>query len=252
MTLMTHHPQSLVLWDVDHTLIENGGVSKENYALAFEILTGRAPEVQPSTDGRTDIGIMENLLTANNVNSGTISLEQQFAALAEAAERNRARLAERGHALPGAVECLTRLSTIPDVIQSVLTGNIEVNARVKLGAFGLDRWLDFSVGGFGADHKIRGMLVPAAQQRATRKYGFDAKNDPTILVGDTKLDVLAALVGGGRVIAVATGVDTADELADAGADAVLEGLADVDAFYTALDAVRAMGAIGPRTQAPSE
>jgi phosphoglycolate phosphatase len=44
---------ALLLWDVDHTLIENGGVSKENYALAFEILTGRAPEAQPQTDGRT-------------------------------------------------------------------------------------------------------------------------------------------------------------------------------------------------------
>jgi hypothetical protein len=31
----------LVLWDVDHTLIENNGVNKETYAYAFELLTGR-------------------------------------------------------------------------------------------------------------------------------------------------------------------------------------------------------------------
>jgi hypothetical protein len=30
----------LVLWDVDHTLIENAGVSKEIYATAFHALTG--------------------------------------------------------------------------------------------------------------------------------------------------------------------------------------------------------------------
>lgn len=247
---MTRSPLSLLLWDVDHTLIENGGVSKENYALAYEILTGQAPEVQPSTDGRTDITIMESLLESNGVDAGGISLDRQFAALTEAAERNRTRLAERGFALPGAVECLTRLSETEGIIQSVLTGNIEINARVKLGAFGLDRWLDFSVGGFGADHRIRGMLVPAAQERAAQKYGFDRETDPTILIGDTKLDVLAALVGGGRIIAVATGVDGVDELVEAGADVVLDGLADVDAFLSALEAVRAMGPVGARAQVP--
>jgi hypothetical protein len=41
---------TLVLWDVDHTLIENSGVSKENYALAFKLLTGREPEVIPQED----------------------------------------------------------------------------------------------------------------------------------------------------------------------------------------------------------
>src|SRR5437660_466817 len=42
----------LVLWDVDHTLIENGGVSKEMYARAYELLTGESPSEQPETDGR--------------------------------------------------------------------------------------------------------------------------------------------------------------------------------------------------------
>ena len=41
--------QVLLLWDVDHTLIENSGVSKAVYARAFEMMTGRAAEVQPST-----------------------------------------------------------------------------------------------------------------------------------------------------------------------------------------------------------
>ena len=61
-------PRTLVLWDVDHTLIENGGVSKETYALAFELLTGTSPTVRPTTDGRTDFQIMHELLIANSVN----------------------------------------------------------------------------------------------------------------------------------------------------------------------------------------
>lgn len=162
-------PPALILWDVDHTLIENGGVSKENYALAFELLAGRPPEVQPSTDGRTDVAIMGDLLAANGVEPGAFSWERQTEALTEAGARNRERLTERGHAMPGAVECLTRLAADASVVPSVLTGNIVANARVKLRAFGLGQWLDFEVGGFGADHRERVMLVPAAQRRAAGK-----------------------------------------------------------------------------------
>ena len=57
--------QVLLLWDVDHTLIENSGVSKAVYARVFEMMTGRAPQVQPGTDGRTDYEIVRNLFTAN-------------------------------------------------------------------------------------------------------------------------------------------------------------------------------------------
>ncbi len=57
--------QVLLLWNVDHTLIENSGVSKAVYARAFEMMTGRAPQVQPGTDGCTDYEIVRNLFTAN-------------------------------------------------------------------------------------------------------------------------------------------------------------------------------------------
>jgi phosphoglycolate phosphatase len=239
----------LVLWDIDHTLIENGGVSKENYALAFELLTGRVPGVQPRTDGRTDTAIMSDLLTANGVGADAFTFDEQVAALAEAGVRNRDRLVARGSALPGAVECLEHLSAVGGVVQSVLTGNIEPNARVKLGAFGLDKYIEFGAGGFGADDAIRARLVPIAQARAGRLFGFDPVRDVTVLIGDTTLDVAAGLAGGGRVLGVATGISTVDELRVAGADAVLPGLADLDAFIQALRTVRAMGPTGPRDQA---
>jgi hypothetical protein len=67
---------------------------------------------------------------------GTVSTGRQLAALVEAGRRNRDRLAERGRALPGAAACLERLAGDAGVIQSVLTGNVEPNARVKLEVFG--------------------------------------------------------------------------------------------------------------------
>ena len=50
-----------MLWEADHTLIDNGGVSRGNYALAFELLTGR-PAIQTArADGPTDVVIMAHL-----------------------------------------------------------------------------------------------------------------------------------------------------------------------------------------------
>lgn len=245
------HAATLVLWDVDHTLIENSGVSQDNYAMAFERLTGGPPKAQPRTDGRTDIAIMANLLDANGVPSDAFTEEQQLTALADAGRRNESRLRERGYALPGAAVCLERIAAEPNVIQSVLTGNIEANARIKLVAFALDRWVDFSVGGFGADHRVRGMLVPVAQDKAKRSYGFDASTGVTVLIGDTLLDVEAGLVGGARVIGVATGVASIEELQAAGADVALGGLEDADAFMAALRTVQELGPPAPRSATPA-
>jgi phosphoglycolate phosphatase len=238
----------LLLWDVDHTLIENGGVSKENYALAFEILTGRAPDTQPQTDGRTELGIVANILADNGEDPAAFSLELQWDALVDATNRNAAALAKRGHALPGAAACLERVSGEAGIHQSVLTGNIQPNAIVKLHAFGLDKWIDWEIGGFGWDSPYRPRLVPAAQERARIRYGFDADQDVTVLVGDTSLDVKAGIEGGARVIAVATGIYSRGELTAAGADIVLDDLANVDIFMDTLRTVLRLGPVPSRLQ----
>jgi phosphoglycolate phosphatase len=238
-SIVAHLPSTLVLWDVDHTLIENGGVSKETYALAFELLTGRAPSVRPSTDGRTDFEIMHQLLSANSVDTEKyVEITQFEDVLVEAMERNVSQLPQRGHILPGVIETLTVLSAMPTVVQSVLTGNITSNARAKLGAFHLDTWVDLDVGGFGSDDITRSKLVNAARRKVLKKYGTTFDRASTILIGDTPLDIKAAHDGGAKIIAVATGVHSTSQLIEAGADATLDGLADLDRFMAALVELR--------------
>ncbi|MGH3871802.1 MAG: HAD family hydrolase [Pseudonocardiaceae bacterium] len=233
-------PETLILWDVDHTLIENGGVSKATYALAFELLTGHAPSVRPATDGRTDFVIMHELLSANSVGTEKyVEIGQFEDALAEAMERNVSQLSQRGHILPGVIEALAMLSAMPTVVQSVLTGNITSNARAKLGVFGLDRWVDLDVGGFGSDDTIRSNLVDAARRKVLKKYGMPFDRSSTILIGDTLLDIKAARDGGAKIIAVATGVYSTSQLTEAGADVTLDSLVDLDRFMAALVELRA-------------
>jgi phosphoglycolate phosphatase len=48
-----------------------------------------------------------------------------------------------------AAALLAALQAMPEIVQSVLSGNMKPNALIKLSAFGLDGYLDFEVGGYG-------------------------------------------------------------------------------------------------------
>ena len=231
--------ETLVLWDVDHTLIENGGISKETYQGAFEQVVGRAPSVRPVTHGRTDLQIMRELLVANGESPDEYSPISQFGdVLRDVMGAKAGDLARRGHVLPGVVDALSALADEPNVIQSVLTGNVAENARLKVATFGLEKWFDLDIGGNGSDDEVRWKLIDASRRKVVAKYGRAFDRDSTILIGDTPLDVKAAHDGGAKVIAVASGVHNVDELAASGPDATLPDLVDTQAFLATLAAVR--------------
>ena len=123
--------------------------------------------------------------------------------------------------------------------QSVLTGNIRPLAEVKLGALGLGDPLNLAIGAYGDMDEVRAGLVQVARERAAAAAGSDAagsgeagsggadfEGEATVLVGDTPLDVAAALATGARAVGVATGNFTEQELIAAGAHAVLPDLSD--------------------------
>ncbi len=124
------------------------------------------------------------------------------------------------------------------MVQSLLTGNIRPLAEVKLGALGLTRHLDLEVGAYGDLHEVRSELVGPARRRAAAAYGADFGGRATVLVGDTPLDVEAAVVAGARAVGVATGGFGVAELASAGADAVLPDLTDTSRVVAAVLARR--------------
>ncbi|MER5972720.1 haloacid dehalogenase-like hydrolase [Streptomyces sp. NPDC002055] len=213
----------IVLWDIDHTLIENAGVSKEIYAAAFATLSGREPTEPARTEGRTDRLIMHDMFVRDEL--PVPDWHHIETALAQAGEGRLDDLRRRGTALPGVHEALTAASARSGWVSSVLTGNIAANARVKLAAFGLDSLLDLPVGGYGADAELRPQLVAVARERAQRLRSVPAAI-PTVLVGDTPRDVEAALTTGSGIVAVASGIHGPEELTAAGAAEVLPDLAD--------------------------
>lgn len=215
---------ALILWDVDHTLVENAGVSKEIYAAAFTALAGEQPRQPARTGGRTDRLIMHTMFADHGL--PTPAWETIAAALVQAGADRLEAMRQRGSALPGVREAIHRLAGDPRFVQSVLTGNIRPNAEMKVSALDLAEELDFAVGAYGDDADDRAELVAAAQRRAARRYGrpFAAAN--TVLIGDTPRDVDAAHRGGAGLIAVATGVHSTAQLEQAGAEIVMTDLSD--------------------------
>jgi phosphoglycolate phosphatase-like HAD superfamily hydrolase len=227
--------QVLLLWDVDHTLIDNSGVSKAVYARAFQMMTGSTPRAQPSTDGRTDYDIIRNLFIANDAEFTAEDEASYPSALVDAMGELHPRLMRDGFVLPGVAEALEAVVKIPSIVQSVLTGNIRSNAEAKLRLLGNHaRLLDFDVGGYGSDDVERPRLVGAARRKASEKYGAAFGPSSTVLVGDTERDVAAALEGGAMIVGVATGVTSEEELRHAGAHVVLPNLIDTAGFVEAI------------------
>ncbi|MFF5280092.1 HAD family hydrolase [Streptomyces sp. NPDC013171] len=224
--------QLSVLWDIDHTLIDNAGVSKEIYAAAFTEIAGFAPTDPARTEGRTDRLIMREMLCRHDVPEPEWGQVQ--AALARAGQERFEELQARGAALLGACDALKAVAEREEWMSSVLTGNIAANARVKLAAFGLDSLVDLSVGAYGADGIQRRDLVAVARNRI--RLAYETRQDvPAVLVGDTPRDVEAALSTGSGVIAVASGIHSPEELIAAGAAIALPDLSDTEALMHQLE-----------------
>ncbi|MGH3855899.1 MAG: HAD hydrolase-like protein [Pseudonocardiaceae bacterium] len=212
-----HAPRLLVLWDLDHTLIETRGVGRAIYERAFSAATGRPLTTLASISGRTERDIMAESLRLNNIAPTDEMLTRLARALVRGYHDARDELGIVGRALPGARDTLANLAHSPTVHQSVLTGNLRDVARIKLEVFDLDHYLDLDAGAYGDDHPERSKLVAIAQRRAAERTGVVFGNDATVLVGDTPKDVEAGLAAGVRVIGVATGKTNTQELRDAGA-----------------------------------
>jgi phosphoglycolate phosphatase len=222
----------LILWDVDHTLVNAGGLSMHLYRVVFAELFGRDLEAVAPMAGRTDRAIILETLGLAGIADPGAHLAAFIDGLAREAPAFGERVRRRGHALPGAAEALAALGPAPNgpapvrARQSVLTGNIRPLAEVKLGALGLRDHLDLDIGAYGDAHEVRAELVHVARERAAAATGADFGGEATVLVGDTPLDVAAALATGARAVGVATGSYPEADLAAAGAHAVLPSLAD--------------------------
>lgn len=228
-----------MLWDVDHTLINAGGVGIQVYEAAFrELYSLDIPSVRINMAGRTDRAIAIEMMTVAGLADPHGQVAEFQAVQARHAPTLAPEFAARGRVLPGVREVIAAIAAGPrpglQIVQSLLTGNVRELAEVKLGSLGLTDHLDLDAGAYGTESEIRADLVPVARANAARRYGADFSGQATVLVGDTPLDVEAALATGARAVGVGTGGYTAEELLAAGAHAALPDLSNTPQALTAI------------------
>jgi phosphoglycolate phosphatase len=226
----------LVLWDVDGTLVDSGGIGAEVFDVAIERALGVRPPARVRMGGKTDPQIVREYLAMLEIGEaeGSDHLPVILDHLATALAAVEHVIAERGRVLPGVEAVLGQLGDDPTVLQTVLTGNLAANAVVKLAAFGLQDRLDLEIGAYGSDDADRNRLVPVALDRAAAQRGQRFEQEEVWVVGDTPNDLACARAGGVRCLLVASGRPSYDELAALGPDALLADLTDTDAVVRLL------------------
>lgn len=215
-------PPLLLLFDIDGTLLRRAALE---HALALyeamDALFGTGgPDDGPTVEaaGRTDLEIARATLLARGVPMRRV--EQGLGELRVAAAEAYGRLVpdDLSHTVvPGMVELLDWLAGRDDVRLSLVTGNLEPIARLKLRAAGIGHYFPSRQGGFGSDSEDRTDLPPIARDRAG-SGGAAHPRERTIVIGDTPRDIACARADELRVLAVTTGPYRAEQLD--GADAV--------------------------------
>lgn len=224
----------LVLWDIDQTLIEVGGATRQAYAAAFQRATGQHLEAPWRFNGRTELAAATHVLRAHGIDPTPTQVDGFVALVVEELHARADQMRADGRVLPGALAALAAGQALPGVHQSVLTGNLYSLAVLKVSVFELAPYLDLRLGAFGGDAHERTDLPAHAWRRAEHELGHRFTGADTVIVGDTLLDVATGQAAGARVVAVATGPASVAELRNAGADVVLPDLRDTAAVTAAI------------------
>lgn len=213
-----------LLFDIDGTLINTGGAGGTALMEAFREDFEIDNPAQVPFSGCTDRGIGTNLFAQHQIDDSPENWQRlRDGYLA----RLPVHLAQRnGRVLEGVLQLLDHLQSRDAVAIGLLTGNLQDGARIKLSYFGLFDHFEF--GGFGDEHRDRdgvaGAALVAAKQHANGIF------DPgrVWVIGDTPLDISCARAIDAKVLAVATGLHPASELAALRPDLLQDDLSDTE------------------------
>lgn len=214
---------TVLLFDIDGTLVSFRGVGRRAFERAFELEHGRPDAVSLLRfDGSTDRATTRIALEGIGISPTEPLID---ALLTTYLRELQAELAVSGpetyQVHRGVHEALSAASA-RGLALGVGTGNIEAAARLKLEHVALHQ--HFAFGGFGSDHELRLELVRIGAERGSRRLGCTRETCRVVVIGDTPKDVDAARGIGAECIGVGTGSFTAAQLLEHGATHAFDDL----------------------------
>lgn len=217
--------KTVCLFDIDGTLLNTGGAGQHAMEQALaEVFQVHGPYHDIPAAGRTDRAITRDLFDFHSLSVTEEEWQRFLQSYLQHLPRSMAAL--NGVILPGVVDLLHQLNERNDVALGLLTGNLEVGARLKLQHFAIDHFFHF--GGFGDHHHDRDDVARVAHAAARRHLNSEIHADRVWVIGDTPSDVKCGRAIGAKVLAVATGIHSLEELESSRPDDLRSSLSDVD------------------------
>jgi phosphoglycolate phosphatase len=224
----------LVLFDIDGTLITDGGAARQAFGESLRAIYGYDQNLgRYDFSGRTDPQIVFMVLRDAGYDDAAIDagLSRFWDSYLGGVATN-VQTPGRVRALAGIERIVATLAEVPEVTLALLTGNIEPGARLKLAAPELNRYFPF--GAFGSDHRDREKLPPVAVERASRVDGYRFEGSDVVIIGDSIYDVRCGVPYDATTIAVASGKTPADTLRAENPTHFFESAEDHDSLLAAI------------------
>jgi phosphoglycolate phosphatase len=224
-------PPTLILFDIDGTLLTSGGAGEIALKVGFKREFGLEEDLRDvPIAGRTDSGIARQVLQKHGLELSPANIERFFNGyLSELVVQLPIR---QGRVLPGIMELLAVLRGQSHVHLGLLTGNLERGAHIKLKHYGLDGIFGF--GAFADDHHDRNALGPVALARAAELRGIRFPAEHVWVIGDTEHDIACARAFGAKAVGVATGNFSVDFLSQHSPDCLFADLGDTVSVLRAI------------------
>ncbi len=224
---------TVLLFDIDGTLVTTGGAGRRAIDRAFQLLHRRDDACSLfSFDGMTDRAIARRGLTAIEVEATDANIDALLAKYLECLSDSVKSVPDEKYIVHTGMREAVDASLKAGCAVGLGTGNVREGARLKLARVGL--YEKFSFGGFGDDHELRPELIRAGAVRGAQQLGVTMEAARVVVIGDTPKDVHAAQAIGAECIGVATGGHTVDELRDCGATWAFSALSDDGALAALL------------------
>jgi phosphoglycolate phosphatase len=213
---------TVLLFDIDGTLMDSGGAGRRAMERGFERRHGRRDACAGiAFGGMTDRAIARAGLAAIGADPSAAAIDDLLAAYLDALAEEL--FASRAIVHAG-VEAALDAGAAAGAAVGLGTGNVRDGARLKLSRVGLHE--RFAFGGFGSDHEARDLLLRVGAERGALAIGAPLSACRVVVIGDTPRDVAAAQAIGAECLAVATGPFPLDALAACAPTRVFRDLAE--------------------------